>query len=413
MKHLKRLGSLLLASMFITSAGYQPAQGHRSQPQEIYHRAWQLVRDNFYDPTFNNHDWNDYEHKYDSQIKTNEDAFKSIKVMLEALNDPYTRFLDPRAFQDENDAIDARIVGIGINLQQSKETGKLVVTRTIEDGPAQQAGIRTGDEIVGIDGISAIGMTPEQAAEHIRGKQGTPVVVATCHAGATRTMNIVRQEITIHAVTSKVMDNGLGYIGLTTFISNDASREFRNALQKMANTDGIVIDLRDNPGGLLSNALEIADMLLDNGAIVSTISRHGRHTDLASGEPVTHQPIVVLVDDESASASEILASALKDNGRGILIGTKTYGKGVVQEINRLPAGAAIHITVSRYLTPSGSDINKVGVQPDIKVDTKDEQMTVAVAFLKEKIASLKPSKAKLGPVSENSFRSLNQAVAHR
>lgn len=413
MKHLKRLGSLLLASMCITSAGYQPAQGHRSQPQEIYHRAWQLVRDNFYDPTFNNHDWNDYEHKFDNQIKTNEDAFKSIKVMLEALNDPYTRFLDPRAFQDENDAIDARIVGIGINLQLNKETGKLVVTRTIEDGPAQQSGIKTGDEIVGIDNISAIGMTPEQAAEHIRGKQGTPVVMSTSRAGTVSTVSIVREEITIHAVTSRVMDNGMGYIGLSTFISNDASREFRNALQKMANTDGIVIDLRDNPGGLLSNALEIADMLLDNGAIVSTISRHGRHTDLASGEPVTHQPIVVLVDDESASASEILASALKDNGRGVLIGTKTYGKGVVQEINRLPAGAAIHITVSRYLTPSGSDINKVGVQPDIKVDSKDEQMTVAVAFLKEKIASLKPSKVKLGPVSENFVRSSNREVAHR
>ena len=270
--------------------------------------------------------------------------------MLEALNDPYTRFLDPRAFQDENDAIDARIVGIGINLQLNKESGKLIVTRTIEDGPAEQSGIKIGDEIVGIDNISAVGMTPEQAAEHIRGKQGSPVQMSTSRAGTVTTVSIVRQEITIHAVTSKVMDNGMGYIALSTFISNDASREFRNALQKMANTDGIVIDLRDNPGGLLSNALEIADMLLDNGAIVSTISRHGRHTDLASGEPVTHQPIVVLVDDESASASEILASALKDNGRGVLIGTKTYGKGVVQEINRLPAGAAIHITVSRYLT---------------------------------------------------------------
>jgi carboxyl-terminal processing protease len=414
MNHLKRIGSLFLASIFILSLTYQPAQGHRSQPQEIYHRAWQLVRDNYYDPSFNNRDWNELEHKYDAQIKSNDDAFKYVKVMLENLNDPYTRFLDPRAFQDENDAIDARIVGIGINLQQSKDNGKLIITRTIEDGPAEKAGLRAGDEIVGIDGLNAIGMTPEQAAEHIRGKQGSPVQIAVRNSVSQKAVSITRQEITIHAVSSKVLENNLGYIQLSTFISNDASHEFRNALQKLSNTDGIVLDLRDNPGGLLSNALEIADMLLDSGAIVSTISRHGRHTDLASGDPVTHQPIVVLVDDESASASEILASALKDNGRGVLIGTRTYGKGLVQEINRLPGGAAIHITVSRYLTPSGSDINKVGVQPDISESDKDKQKAVAVAYLKEKIASLRPYRTSLKPGPSNVLRMhLLPAVAHK
>jgi carboxyl-terminal processing protease len=413
MKHMKRIGSLVLAAAMSASLFYQlPAQSHRSQPQEIYHRAWQLVRDNYYDSTFNHKDWNELEHKYDNQIKTNADAFKYIKVMLEPLNDPYTRFLDPKAFQDENDAIDAKIVGIGINLQQSKDLQKLIVTRTIEDGPAEQAGVRAGDEIVGIDGLSAIGMTPEQAAEHIRGKAGSPVQITVKRPQVQKTVNIVRQEIAIHAVTSKVLDNGIGYIQLSTFISNDASREFRNALTKVANTDGIIIDLRDNPGGLLSNALEIADMLLENGAIVSTISRHGRHTDLASGEPLTHQPIVVLVDDESASASEILASALQDNGRGILVGTKTYGKGLVQEINRLPGGAAVHITVSRYLTPGGSDINKVGVAPDINVSNKDEQLKAALTYMKEKIASLKPTKNAVKP-NMSSLTQGNPALAKK
>ncbi|MBS2001947.1 MAG: S41 family peptidase [Candidatus Obscuribacterales bacterium] len=392
MKRLKRIGSLALAFLVCSSMMYQPAQGHRSQPQEVYHRAWQLVRDNYYESSFHNQNWNDLEHKYDSQIKTTADAHRYIKAMLETLNDPYTRFLDPRAFQDENDAIDARIVGIGINLQQSKDQKKLIVTRTIEEGPAETAGVRSGDEIIAIDNISAVGMTPEQAAEHIRGKAGTVVNIGVRHGDATKTVNITRQEIAIHAVTSKVLDNGIGYIALSTFISNDASREFRTALQKLQNADGLILDLRDNPGGLLSNALEIADMLLESGAIVSTISRHGRHTDLASGDPVTHQPIVVLVDDESASASEILAAALQDNGRGTLIGTHTYGKGLVQEINRLPGGAAVHITVSRYLTPGGSDINKVGVIPDINVPNKEEQIKTAMSFLKEKIASLKPNR---------------------
>lgn len=398
MKQMKRISTFVLATAMAASIFYQlPAQSHRSQPQEIYHRAWQLVRDNYYDGSFNHKDWNELEHKYDNDIRTTSDAHKCIKLMLQTLNDPYTRFLDPKAFQDENDAIDAKIVGIGINLQQSKDQQKLIVTRTIEGGPAELAGIRAGDEMIAVDGLSSIGLTPEQAAEHIRGRAGSPVQITVKRPDAQKTVNIVRQEISIHAVSSKVLDNGIGYIQLSTFISNDASREFRNALTKLQGSDGIIVDLRDNPGGLLSNALEIADMLLENGAIVSTISRHGRHTDLASGEPLTHQPIVVLVDDESASASEILASALQDNGRGVLIGTKTYGKGLVQEINRLPGGAAVHITVSRYLTPGGSDINKIGVAPDITVNEKSEQMKVALAYMKEKIASLKPSKNMLKP----------------
>ncbi len=184
-----------------------------------------------------------------------------------------------------------------------------------------------------------------------------------------------------------MLDSGIGYIQLSTFISSDAAREFRNALSKLSGAGGIIIDLRDNPGGLLANALEIADMVLEGGTIVSTISRHGRHTDLCSGQPLTRQPIIVLVDEESASASEILASAIKDNERGLVLGTRTYGKGVVQEINRLPSGAALHITVSRYLTPNGSDINKVGIAPDILVENKDDQLKIAVSCLKEKIAS--------------------------
>jgi carboxyl-terminal processing protease len=392
MKLLRRVGSTLFVLTVIISMMHLPAQGHRSQPLEIYHRAWELVRDNYYEQSFNGTDWTALEHKYDQDIRTVSDAYGAIKAMLGTLNDPYTRFLDPKAFQDENDAIDAHIVGIGINLLQSKDRVHLIVTRTIEGGPAEQAGVSAGDEITGIDGQSALGMSPEQAAEHIRGNIGSPVQLNLKHGSLAKSVNITRQEICIHAVNAKMLDKRVGYIQLTTFISNDASREFRAALDKLSDADGIVLDLRDNPGGLLSNALEIADMLLEKGTIVSTISRHTKHTDLSSGEPLTRQPIVVLIDEESASASEILASALQDNARGILVGTRTYGKGLVQEINRLPGGAAVHITVSKYLTPSGENINKVGIAPDILVDNKEDQMKVAIAYLKEKIASLKPIK---------------------
>ncbi|MBC8000272.1 MAG: S41 family peptidase [Leptolyngbya sp.] len=389
MKHLKRLCALILSAFFVVSMLYQPAQGHKSQPTEIYHRAWQLVKDNYYDGNFAGKNWGDLEHKYDGQIHSNADAFRYVKAMLETLNDPYTRFLDPRAFQDENDAIDARIVGIGVNLQQ-KDGKHLIVTRTIPDGPAETVGLRAKDEIVEIDGSDAVGITPEQAAEKIRGKAGSPVTISVKRGEEAKKFTIVRQEISIHAVEAKIIEGGkIGHITLSTFISNDASKEFRAGLQKLSNCDGLIVDLRDNPGGLLSNALEIADMLLEKGTIVSTISRHGRHTDVASGDPLTRQPIVVLVDEESASASEILAGALKDNRRGQIIGTRTYGKGLVQEINRLPGGAAIHITVSRYLTPDGVDINKVGVKPDQLAVDKDAQMACALRSLKDQIASLK------------------------
>lgn len=356
-------------------------------PRDVYHKAWELVRDTYYEPSFNNQNWANWEHKYDVDIHSVADAHKDIKLMLESLKDPYTRFLDPQSFKDESDAINAKIVGIGINLVQKE--GRLVVTKTIDDSPAANAGLKQKDEIVAIDGFNAVGFTPEQAAEKIRGKAGTAVQIAVKRGDAEQKFDITRAEITIHAVSYKVMEPNIGYIQLSTFISNDAAREFKTALEKLSRTDGLIIDLRDNPGGLLSNSLEIADMLLDGGVIVSTAGRNGRSVDTASGNPISHQPIAVLVDDESASASEILAGALKDNQRATIIGTHTYGKGLVQEINHLPGGAAIHITVSKYLTPSGQDINKVGVQPDIQVSDHDQQNNVALAFLKEKIASLK------------------------
>jgi carboxyl-terminal processing protease len=392
------VGPCLLALIAVFSLVYQPAEGFKSGGREMYHQSWQLVRDNYYDPSFSNQDWSQWEHKFDSEIHSPADAQRCIKTMLESLHDPYTRFLDQRAFKDENDAIDSRIVGIGINLLQ--KDNRLLVTRTIEGSPAANCGLKEKDEIVGIDGCCSIGFSPEQAAEKIRGTEGSPVKITVLRNNKDEhSFNIVRAQITIHAVSYKIVEPNIGYITLSTFISNDAAKEFRTALEKLASCDGLIIDMRDNPGGLLSNSLEIADMLLEKGVIVKTLGRSGPRVDTASGEPVTHQPIAVLVDEESASASEILAGALKDNARGVIVGTHTYGKGLVQEINKLPGGSAVHITVSKYLTPAGTDINKIGVLPDIQVADKDQQKLVAVEYLKEKIASLKSSPVRTSSIS--------------
>jgi carboxyl-terminal processing protease len=386
---LKRAGLFLLAlfTAYCTLPLSQANSAQLSGPEQTYYRAWQLVRDSYYDPTFNNQNWESWHHKYDGKLQTNEEAYEAVRAMLASLGDQYTRFLDPKAFKDEDDAINSFVCGIGISLRPYQEAKALIVNDVIEGGPAAKAGIEYGDEIVAINGEPTKEVTTDKAADKIRGQAGTVVQITYKRGEANKTVTIQRQQITIPAVTAKVLDGNIGYIKLATFMSDDASTEFRWALQKLAGTNGLILDMRNNPGGLLANAVEIADMLMPNGKIVTTVSRHGRTVDACTGNLMTKVPMVVLVDKDSASASEILAGALKDNSRAVIVGTKTFGKGLVQEINRLPNGAGMHITVARYYTPNGSDINKIGINPDVEVGQRERQMSEAINTLQTKIAA--------------------------
>jgi carboxyl-terminal processing protease len=385
-QHLKRAGLLVLGLVLAIVCLPYKATGSNSEPQQLYQRAWQLVRDNFYDTDFNHQDWDTWHHKYDGKLQTDAQAYDAIKAMLGSLNDPYTRFLDPKAFREEDDAINSFVCGIGISLRPWQQTHALIVNDVIEGGPAAHAGIEYGDAIVAIDGEPTTNVNTEEAADKIRGSAGTAVNLKIKRGTELRDCKITRAQVCIPSVTTKVLDHNIGYIKLATFMSDDASAEFRSGLQRLATTDGLVIDLRNNPGGLLANAVEIAEMLMNRGKIVSTESRHGCNTDACMGRAVTDQPIVLLVDHDSASASEILAGALKDNRRAVVVGTKTYGKGLVQEINRLPNGSGMHITVARYYTPNGSDINKIGITPDITVEDHDQQLAKCVDVLQATIA---------------------------
>lgn len=387
---LKRAGLLLLALFFVLCTLPNPASSAPTTgPEQTYYRAWQLVRDSYFDPSYNNQNWESWHHKYDGKLATTEQAHEAVKEMLASLGDQYTRFLDPKAFKEEDDAINSFVCGIGISLRPYNEAKALIINDVIEDGPAFKAGLQYGDEIIAIDNESSTTWNTDKAAEHIRGQAGTIVTLKVKRAkgNATKDLTIQRQQINIPAVTTKTLDGNIGYIKLATFMSDDASTEFRWALQKLSTTNGLVIDMRNNPGGLLANAIEIADMLMNRGKIVTTISRRGKVVDACSGNLLTLQPIVILVDRDSASASEILAGALKDNNRAIIVGQRTYGKGLVQEINRLPGGAGLHITVARYYTPNGSDINKVGIAPDVEVGDRDKQLAAAVDALQTKIAN--------------------------
>ncbi len=397
----KLLVTVFVTALFIT--GFNAATVMAYTPCDLYDKVWVLINNKFVDQTNNNQDWQRWRHKYDDKIKTNEDAYVAIDTMLASLNDPYTRFLDPKEFAEETNSIKGSLKGIGTQI--AIKDGKLVVVAPIENSPAEKAGIKSDDEILEINGESTKGISVDKAADKIRGEKGTTVNLLIKRKGEEKplTFAIVRDEIEIKAVSTKPpMDtpipNNIQYIRLSSFISQNAGKEIGEILVKNRNKDGFILDLRSNPGGLLTNAVVISDMLLKGGVIVSTVDRDGyKETARAANEFLTKKPFVVLVNKGSASASEILSGALKDNCRATLVGTQTFGKGIVQEINKLPEGSGVNITIQRYLTPNGNDIHKKGITPDIEIELSDEdiknkndaQLKKGIEVLNEKINGAK------------------------
>lgn len=348
-------------------------------PVDLYDQVWRLVNSKFVDQTNNDQNWEKWRHKYDNQIKTNEDAYVAINTMVASLNDPYTKFLDPKEFAEETSSIKGSLKGIGIQI--GVKDGKLMVIAPIEDTPAEKAGLLADDEILEIDGASTKGITVDKAADKIRGKEGTQVTLLIKRKdSAPKSYTITRAEIEIKSISQKVpaeinMPNDFCYIRLSSFISRNAASEFGTILTSNRNKKGFIIDLRSNPGGLLTNAIYISDMFLDGGTIVSTVDRDGyKETQRASSDTYTKKPVVVLINKGSASASEIFSGAMKDNHRAVIVGEQSFGKGLVQEINKLPYDAGVNITIQKYLTPNGTDINKKGITPDIEVKLTEEDV---------------------------------------
>ena len=348
-------------------------------PVYLYDNVWRLINSKFVDQSNNQQNWAKWRHKYDNQIRTNEDAYVAINTMVASLNDPYTKFLDPKEFADETSSIKGSLKGIGIQI--GVKDGKLMVIAPIEDTPAERAGLQADDEILEIDGVSTKGITVDKAADKIRGKEGTQVTLLVKRKDvAPKTYTITRAEIEIKSISQKLptdmtIPNDFCYIRLSSFISRNAATEFGNILNTNRNKKGFIIDLRSNPGGLLTNAIYISDMFLDGGTIVSTVDRDGyKETQRASAGVYTKKPVVVLINKGSASASEIFSGAMKDNHRAVIIGEQSFGKGLVQEINKLPYESGINITIQKYLTPNGTDINKKGITPDIVVKLTEDDV---------------------------------------
>lgn len=372
--------SIIFLSIFLFMFGWVIRSNvQASTPVELYDNVWRLINSKYVDQTNNEQDWKKWRHKYDNVIKTDEDAYVAIETMVASLNDPYTKFLDPKEFNEETTSIKGSLKGIGIQI--GVQDGKLTVIAPIEDTPAEKAGLLAGDEILSIDGKSTKGITVDKAAEQIRGEEGTSVTLVVKRKDQEpKSYTITRAEIEIKSISQKVpesvkMPKDIVYIRLSSFISRNASKEFSDILAKNPDSKAVIVDLRSNPGGLLSNAIYISDMFLNGGAIVSTVDRDGyKETQKASRGVLTTKPLVVLIDKGSASASEIFSGAIKDNKRGVIVGTQSFGKGLVQEINKLPNSSGINITIQKYLTPNGTDIHKKGITPDVVIELSEDDV---------------------------------------
>ncbi|MBP0001927.1 MAG: PDZ domain-containing protein [Cyanobacteria bacterium SID2] len=370
----------MLSTVTIIGAGiHMKGQAFfQDSPKELIDEVWQIIDKNYVDATFNQVDWRAVRNDYlNRSYGSPEEAYDAIREMLAQLDDPYTRFMDPDEFRSMQIDTSGELTGVGIQLAQDEETNKLIVVAPIEDTPAFNAGIQSQDIIVAIDGRSTEGMDINEAVNLIRGPVGSQVVLTVRRNDREIEFPITRARIEIHPVRYSYREDlsgGIGYVRLTQF-SQLAAEEMRDAILELEeqNVGGYVLDLRANPGGLLQASIEIARMWFDEGTIVSTVNRQGiSEVQRANGRSLTDKPLVVLVDGGSASASEILSGALQDNGRALLVGTQTFGKGLVQSVRPVGNGSGLAVTIAKYYTPNGRDINQEGIPPDIEVELMEE-----------------------------------------
>ena len=343
-------------------------------PKEVIDQTWQIVFRDYLDINgkYKPEQWRSL--RRDVLAKSygsSKEAYEAIRGMLGSLDDPYTRFLDPREFKEMQIDTSGELSGVGIQLSLDKETKNLVVVSPIEGSPASRAGVQPKDVIVAIDGKSTKGMSTEDAVKLIRGQAGTSVTLTLKRKAQTLEVPLTRERIELHAVDHQINTNAdgvkVGYIRLKQFNAT-ATKDMRQAVRDLEEkgAQGYVLDLRSNPGGLLMASVEIARQWLNEGTIVSTKTRDGiQDVKRANGRALTTKPMVVLVNEGSASASEILSGALQDNNRAVLVGQKTFGKGLVQSVRGLSDGSGMTVTIAKYLTPSGRDIHKHGIDPDV------------------------------------------------
>ncbi len=318
--------------------------------------------------------------EYVDEINQSESMDSAIDGLLQSL-DPYSAYMPPEIFDEMQTETSGEFGGLGIEV--SMEAGVVKVISPIDDTPASKAGIKAGDYIVKIDNIQVQGKTLSEAVDLMRGPVGSGIELTVRRRGEKKaiTFYIVREIIEIQSVKVDTLEEKIGYIRLTSFNENSGNqiKEKIKDFEKNQKIESYILDLRNNPGGLLSQAIKISDYFLENGEIVSTKSRRvseNRRWFANKGDLTNGKPLIILINYGSASASEIVAGALKDHKRAILLGENSYGKGSVQSIIPLKNKGAIRLTVAKYYLPSGKSISEVGVSPDIEIDEESDDFRI-------------------------------------
>jgi carboxyl-terminal processing protease len=360
----------LMSSLFC----YTPAAQAFTEEQKLLLQSWRIVNQSYLDDTFNHQNWWLTRQQFvQKNLKDRESTYRAIEEMLATLDDPFTRLLRPEQYHSLQVNTSGELSGVGLQINVEPETGTIEVIAPLIGSPAEAAGIQPKDRILEIDGIDTKTLTLDEAAAKMRGPTGTKVsLYVESHLqeiAKRRTIDLIRDRIAlnpVYASLDRTGDRPIGYIRLNQFSAN-ATQEIAHAVSKLETegASGYILDLRNNPGGLLQAGIEIARLWLDRGTIVYTVNRQGTLGNFDStGKALTDDPLVILVNQGTASASEILAGALQDNDRALLVGEKTFGKGLIQSLFELPDGAGLAITVAKYETPSHKDIHKLGIQPD-------------------------------------------------
>jgi len=317
----------------------------------------------------------------------------AISGMVKTLDDPHSIYLDPKMYELMRSHTEGSFGGVGIVM--GFKDNKITVISVMEGTPSEAAGIKTGDEIIAVDGVPTSEIEPEEVVLHIRGEIGTDVTLKIRRAGEEDKDYVVRRAtIQVHTVAGQMLPDtdGIGYIRIASFSEHTAD-EFKDAYRALENegVKGMIIDLRENPGGLVTSCVAIANMVVPKGPVVSVVQKDGTREEYKSDLSEEKYPLVVLIDGNSASASEILAGALQDTGAATIVGETSYGKGSVQVILPLYDDDALKLTIAKYYTPSGRSIDGTGIEPDVRVEpqvdgAQDVQLLKAIDVMKGKLA---------------------------
>ncbi|HIK28504.1 MAG: S41 family peptidase [Oscillatoriaceae bacterium SKW80] len=365
------LGFLLI--LFLTLGWWVSPVAAMTEEQQLLSEAWRIVNRAYLDETFNHQNWwLIRQNALKQSLVDREATYKAIAKMLATLEDPFTRLLKPEQYKSLQVNTSGELTGIGLQIASDPETGYIEIVAPIEGSPAEKAGLKPRDLILKIDGVSTMGLSLDDAAAKMRGPIGSSVTLTVQRKDPPTALevDIKRDRIALNPVEFdlRITNSGIpiGYIRLSQFNAN-APAEVAHAIDKLEQqgAKAYILDLRNNPGGLLQAAVEVARLWLDSGTVVYTVNRQGVLGSFeANGEALTNDPLVLLVNQGTASASEILAGALQDNGRAKLVGEKTFGKGLIQSLFDLSDGSGLAVTVAKYETPNHRDIHKLGIFPD-------------------------------------------------